>query len=125
MGLGPGKSLYFNTAGEASGLQIITMHDTGNALDRTYASSELFGASGVAFAITDDSSTIETAMNGQGQTVQAGKIASIGITKSLTDNSDLEFSAIGRMKCTVPGTNDASKVDSDLIFGVVSLNKFA
>ena len=91
------------------------MHDTGNALDRNYASPELFGASGVTYAITDDTSTIDSALNGQGQTVQPGQIASIGISRSLTDDSDLEFSAIGRMKCLVPGTR---QVDEDLIFGL-------
>ena len=85
-----------STAGEATGLQIITMHDTGNALDRTYASPELFGASGVTYAITDGTSTVESALNGQGQTVQPGQIASIGISRTLTDNADLEFSAIGK-----------------------------
>ena len=128
-----------STAGEATGLQIITMHDTGNALDRTYASPELFGASGVTYAITDGTSTVESALNGQGQTVQPGQIASIGISRTLTDNADLEFSAIGkrmqsfnflfcflknyglfvqflgRMKCLIPGTKDT---DSDLIFGL-------
>lgn len=104
-----------STAGEATGLQIITMHDTGNALDRNYASPELFGASGVTYAITDGTSTVESALNGQGQTVQPGQIASIGISRSLTDNSDLEFSAIGRMKCLIPGTR---QVDEDLIFGL-------
>ena len=52
-----------------------------------------------------------------------GKIASIGISRTKTDNSDLEFSAIGRMKCTLPGTKNPDEVDPDLIFGLVSLVK--
>ena len=49
-----------------------------------------------------------------------GKLATVGISRSYIDNSDLEFSAIGRMKCTNPGTTGTS-VDADLIIGLVSL----
>ena len=50
-----------------------------------------------------------------------GKIASVGISRTFTDNSDLEFSVIGRMKCTPPGTTDSTLVDPDLIFGLVRI----
>ena len=50
-----------------------------------------------------------------------GKLATIGISRSYVDNSDLEFSAIGRMKCTPPGTTDSTLVDPDLIFGLVRI----
>ena len=36
-------------------------------------SAELFGASGVSFAINDGTRSVETALRGQGQTVQPGK----------------------------------------------------
>ena len=38
-----------------------------------YYSAELFGASGVSFAINDGTRSVETALRGQGQTVQPGK----------------------------------------------------
>ena len=38
-----------------------------------YFSAELFGASGVSFAINDGTRSVETALRGQGQTVQPGK----------------------------------------------------
>ena len=37
-----------------------------------FYSAELFGASGVSFAINDGTSSIESALRGQGQTVQPG-----------------------------------------------------
>jgi hypothetical protein len=61
-------------------------------------------------------------MRGQRQSVQPGTLASIGIGRTLIDNSELEFSAIGRMECTMPGTTDTSDVDVDLIFGLVSFH---
>ena len=48
------------------------MHDSGNPFDRTFASSELFGSSGVNFAIVDGYSTIEASLRGRGQFIQPG-----------------------------------------------------
>ena len=39
-------------------------------------SAELFGTSGVSFAVNDGTNSIETALRGQGQTVQPGMKAS-------------------------------------------------
>lgn len=102
-------------AGEGSGLTVVTMHDNGNSFDRSLASSSLFGSTGVNFAIVDGTLTIDAALRSQGQSVQPGTYATVGISRTLVDNSDLELSAIGRMKCTVPGTT--TDVDSDLIIG--------
>lgn len=110
------KQHKVNLAGDGSGLTVVTMHDDGSSFDRSFASSELFGASGVAFAVTDGLNSVEASLRGHGQSVQPGKLASIGISRGITDNSDLEFSAIGRMKCTNPGSRD--DIDEDLIFGL-------
>ena len=59
-------------AGEGSGISVTTMHDSGNPFDRTFASSELFGSSGVNFAIVDGYSTIEASLRGRGQFIQPG-----------------------------------------------------
>ncbi len=112
----PGLNHELSLAGEGSGLTVVTMHDAGNSFDRTFASSELFGASGVAFAVNDGTNTIEASLRGQGQIVEPGKIASIGISRTITDNSDLELSAIGRMKCIPPGSLEIE--DEDLMFGL-------
>ena len=48
------------------------MHDSGNPFDRTFASSELFGSSGVNFAVVDGYSTIEASLRGRGQFIQPG-----------------------------------------------------
>ena len=44
----------------------------GNPFDRSLASSELFGASGVTYAIVDGYSTVEASLRGRGQLVQPG-----------------------------------------------------
>ena len=59
-------------AGEGSGISVTTMHDSGNPFDRTFASSELFGSSGVNFAVVDGYSTIEASLRGRGQFIQPG-----------------------------------------------------
>ena len=48
------------------------MHDSGNPFDRNFASSELFGSSGVNFAVVDGYSTIEASLRGRGQFIQPG-----------------------------------------------------
>ncbi len=44
--------------------------------------------------------------------------ANIGISRTLIDNSDLEFSLIGRMECTQAGETNSEIVDSDFLIGL-------
>lgn len=48
------------------------MHEVGNAYDQTLTNAEIYGASGVTFAIVDGAATIESSLRGQGQSVQPG-----------------------------------------------------
>ena len=42
----------------------------------------------------------------------------IGISRTLIDNSDLESSSIARYDCIVPGTTAADTVDPDFLVGL-------
>ena len=42
----------------------------------------------------------------------------VGISRTLVDNSDLEHSTIARFDCIVPGTTDAATVDPDFLVGL-------
>jgi hypothetical protein len=41
-------------AGDASSLTITTMHDIGNTFDPLFVTPELYGISGLSFAVVDD-----------------------------------------------------------------------
>lgn len=45
-----------------------------------------------------------------------GTYATIGISRTFIDNSELEFSLIGRMECTEPG--NTAEIDADFLVGV-------
>lgn len=47
-----------------------------------------------------------------------GSYASVGLTRTVTDNRDLEWSAIAPAQCITPGTRDPKWVDADLLYGV-------
>ena len=59
-------------AGDASSLTITTMHDIGNTFDPLFVSSDLFGVSGLNFAVVDDQVTPQAAMAGRAMSVLPG-----------------------------------------------------
>ncbi|TRY79803.1 hypothetical protein TCAL_06060 [Tigriopus californicus] len=95
-------------AGEGNGFTIITQHEDAEAFDASLASSNIYGAKGVNFAVVDEHTSILTAMRTRAQSVQLGSFATIGISRNYVDNTDLEFSLIGRMECTEPGTRNSA-----------------
>lgn len=95
-------------AGEGNGFTVITQHEDAEAFDASLASSNIYGAKGVNFAVVDEHTSILTAMRTRAQSVQLGSFATIGISRTYVDNSDLEFSLIGRMECTEPGSRAAT-----------------
>ena len=64
-------------AGDASSLTITTMHDIGNTFDPLFVSSDLYGVSGLNFAIVDDQVTPQAAMASRAMSVLPGKFYSI------------------------------------------------
>ena len=46
-----------------------------------------------------------------------GKIATIGVSRTVTDSSELKKSPIARKICEIPGDTE---IDSDLVFGLAS-----
>ncbi len=90
------------------------------------------GTDGVECAVVDPSTSVVTALRSRGQSVgigmaiftkfkfwfpacsfNLGNVASIGITRSLVDNTDLENSLIARFDCINPG--ETSGVDADFL----------
>eukprot|EP00095_Tigriopus_kingsejongensis_P007532 maker-scaffold1035_size68272-snap-gene-0.12 protein:Tk07532 transcript:maker-scaffold1035_size68272-snap-gene-0.12-mRNA-1 annotation:"hypothetical protein DAPPUDRAFT_310184" len=94
-------------AGEGNGVSITTMHEDAEVFDASLSSPSIYGAKGVNMAIVDEHTSVETALQTRGQSVQLGTLATVGILRNYVDNSDLEFSLIGRMECTEPGARNA------------------
>ena len=59
-------------AGDASSLTITTMHDIGNSFDPLFVSPDIYGVSGINFAIVDDQVTPQAAMAGRAMSVLPG-----------------------------------------------------
>ena len=52
-----------------------------------------------------------------------GTYASVGLSRTVIDNKDLQWSAIGKIQCVNPGDRDPKWVDADLNYGID--NRFA
>ncbi len=104
-------------AGENNGLQVVTVHEDANLFDSAITSEDILGTNGVNFAVVDSETSVVTALRTRGQSVQIGSVASVGLTRTTVDNSDLEFSLIGRMSCVNPGddADSDSDVESDFL----------
>ncbi len=99
-------------------MQVVTVHEDSALFDAAIAHADILGGgAGVAFALTDAHTSVAAAMRAGGQTVGIGSVATVGVTRSVVDNSDLEFSLIGRMSCVVPGSTaaDDSDVEADFL----------
>ena len=59
-------------AGDASSLTITTMHDIGNTFDPLFVSPDIFGVSGLSFAVVDDEVTPQAAMASRALSVAPG-----------------------------------------------------
>ena len=50
--------------------------------------------------------------------VISGTYASVSLSRTVIDNKDLQWSAIGKIQCVTPGDRDPRSVDADLNYGV-------
>ncbi len=59
-------------AGDASSFSVTTMHDIGNTFDPLFVSPDLFGVTGLTFAVVDDYVTPQAAVGSRGMSVLPG-----------------------------------------------------
>ena len=59
-------------AGDASSFTITTMHDIGNTFDPLFVSPDLYGVTGLTFAVVDDYVTPQASVGSRGMSVLPG-----------------------------------------------------
>ena len=60
-------------SGEINGLEVVTRHEDASVFENSIAHSNLFGASGVTYAVVNRNMSVETALRTQGQVAQLGQ----------------------------------------------------